>query len=137
MQPAMQPARPRRGRKSSAKLAAPVNAYGSQIFEFCGVSQDFGPSGGGNGGLSSQSLSTVGHGGDVDGSTRTQHARTLHTRTENEIDDDEDKDAICGLFQGSDFTNVLANVLKTRMMTAEGGGATMKRVAKEIHTSQG
>jgi hypothetical protein len=29
------------------------------------------------------------------------------------------------------------DVLKTRMMTAEGGGATMKRVAKEIHTSQG
>ena len=29
--------------------------------------------------------------------------RTLHTRTEHEIDDDEDKDAIRGLFQGSDF----------------------------------
>ena len=102
----MQPARPRRGRRSSAKSAAPVNAYGREILEF----------GGGIGELPSQSSSTAGHGGDVDGSTRTLHA---HARTETEIDDDEDDENMCGLFSGAELPGLPLQRPKSRRKVIE------------------
>ena len=120
--------KPRRGKKDSASSSAPVSASGHHTpRKFLGACEDVGGCCGGNGGLPSQTLSTVGHGG-THGYTRALAPTHALTR------DFSNPERSCNVLQDSDFPTLSFQRPKSRKLIMR--DRREERERSETHCSE-